>query len=97
MLEAPVLVLELLEPPRLCSRPAARPSSTSPRGWAAPCAPRQLYARIGNAYGGMKRFKQNLGRERALRVAAISGAARPLQSATRPPFRALWRRRRPVP
>lgn len=34
---------------------------------------RQLYARIGNAYGGMTLFKQNLSRERALRVAAAVG------------------------
>jgi len=34
---------------------------------------RQLYARIGNAYGGMTLFKQNLSRERALRVATAVG------------------------
>jgi replicative DNA helicase len=34
---------------------------------------RQLYARIGNGYGGMTLFKQNLSRERALRVAAAAG------------------------
>ena len=32
-----------------------------------------LYARIGDAYGGMTLFKQNLSRERALRVAAAVG------------------------
>jgi replicative DNA helicase len=35
---------------------------------------RLLYARIGNAYGGMTVFKQNLSRERALRVAAAVGS-----------------------
>ncbi|HEV3072842.1 MAG TPA: DnaB-like helicase C-terminal domain-containing protein, partial [Thermoanaerobaculia bacterium] len=34
---------------------------------------RLLDARIGNAYGGMTLFKQNLSRERALRVAAAAG------------------------
>jgi replicative DNA helicase len=34
---------------------------------------RQPYARIGNGYGGMTLFKQNLSRERALRVAAAAG------------------------
>jgi replicative DNA helicase len=35
---------------------------------------RLLYARIGNAYGGTTLFKQNLSRERALRVAAAVGS-----------------------
>jgi replicative DNA helicase len=35
---------------------------------------RLLYARIGNAYGGMTVFKQNLSRERSLRVAAAVGS-----------------------
>jgi len=35
---------------------------------------RLLYARIGNAYGGTTIFKQNVSRERALRVAAAVGS-----------------------